>query len=108
MGPRQRLQLVDPGADQIIALLEVYAASAAAYGHVAVEFALRGEDGANRAATRARVQVTSKSGSQKGIAEGALQLANAAPGRYAVTATLLVNGKPAGFTRRDLVIGPGH
>ena len=99
---------VDPGAGQVVALLEVYGASKEALDNVAVEFALHGEDGANRAATRARVQPAASSGVPKGIAQGALQLGHAGPGRYTVTAALLVNGKPAGFTKRELVVGPAH
>ena len=99
---------VDPGAGQVVALLEVYGASKEALDNVAVEFALHGEDGANRAATRARVQSADNSGVPKGIAQGALQLGHAGPGRYTVTAALLVNGKPAGFTKRELVVGPSH
>jgi VWFA-related protein len=99
---------VDPGVGQAIALLEVYGASKDAFDNVAVEFALHGEDGANRAATRARVQATTNSGVPKGIAQGALPLNHAAPGRYTVTAALLVNGKPVGFTKRELVVGPAR
>ena len=41
-------------------------------------------------------------------AQGALQLGHAGPGRYTVTAALLVIGKPAGFTKRELVVGPAR
>jgi hypothetical protein len=99
---------VDPSSGEVIALLEVYGTSKDAFDNVAVEFALHGEDGANRAATRARVQAAANSGVPKGIAQGALQLGHAAPGRYTVTAALLVNGKPAGFTKRELVLGPSR
>jgi VWFA-related protein len=96
---------VDPGNGEVIALLEVYGASKESFDNVAVEFALHGDDGANRAATRARVQPTTNSGVPKGIAQGALQLNHAGPGLYTVTAALLVNGKPAGFAKRELVVG---
>jgi VWFA-related protein len=99
---------VDPGAGQVVALLEVYGASKEALDNVAVEFALHGEDGANRAATRARVQLAANTGVPKGIAQGALQLGHAGPGLYTVTAALLLNGKPVGFTKRELVVGPAH
>jgi hypothetical protein len=99
---------VDPSAGEVVALLEVYGASNAAFDDVAVEFALHGDDGANRAATRAHVQLTANSGVPKGVAQGALQLGHASPGRYTVTAALLVRGKPAGFTKRELVIGPSR
>ncbi len=99
---------VEASAGQIIALLEVYGASRAALDNVAVEFALHGEDGVDYAVTRARVQPAANNGGPKGIAQGALQLGHAGPGRYTVTAALLVNGKPAGFTKRQLVVGPAH
>jgi VWFA-related protein len=99
---------VDLSSGEVIALLEVYGAGKDAFDNVAVEFALHGEDGANRAATRARVQPAANSGVPKGIAQGALQLGHAGPGRYTVTAALLVNGKPAGFTKRELVVGPSR
>jgi VWFA-related protein len=99
---------VDPSAGQLIALLEVYGESKEAFDSVAVEFALHGEDGVNRAATRARVQPAAASGVLKGVAQGALTLGHAGPGRYTVTASLLVNGKPAGFTKRELVVGPSR
>jgi VWFA-related protein len=99
---------VDPDIAQVIAFVEVYSASRAAFDKLAVEFALRGEDGANRSATRARVQRAMNSAAPKGIAEGGLQLRHAGPGRYTVTAAILLNGKPVGFTKRDLVLGPAH
>ena len=99
---------VDASAGQIIALLEVYGASRGAFDNVAIEFALHGEDDVNYAVTRARVQAAATSGVPKGIAQGALQLGHAGPGRYTVTAALLVNGKPAGFTKRDLVVRPAR
>ena len=97
---------VDPASGQLIALLELYGTTKDAFDNVAVEFALHGEDGANRAATRAHVQAASNSGVPKGIAQGALQLGHAGPGRYTVTAAVLANGKPVGFTKRELVLGP--
>jgi hypothetical protein len=99
---------VDAAAGQVIALLEVYGASRAGFDKVDIEFELRGEDGASYAATRARVQATANSGVPKGIAQGALTLGHAGPGRYTVTAALLVAGKRAGFTKRELVVGPAH
>jgi VWFA-related protein len=99
---------VDAGTGQIIALLEVYGASREAFDNVIVEFALHGEDGAHHATTRARVQPTANSGVPKGIAQGALQLGRAEPGRYTVSAALLLDGKPAGSTRRELMIGPAR
>src|SRR4029079_15432457 len=41
---------VDASYGPLVALLEVYGASSAAFDDVAVEFALHGDDGANRAA----------------------------------------------------------
>ena len=99
---------VDPASGQVIALLELYGTTKDAFDNVAVEFALHGEDGANRAATRARVQPAANSGVPKGVAQGALQLGHAGPGRYTVTAAVLASGKPVGFTKRELVLGPAR
>jgi VWFA-related protein len=99
---------VDTSAGHVIALLEVYGAPAATFDNVAIEFALRRADGTNHAVTRARVQAAASSGVSKGIAQGALALGQAVPGRYTVTAALLVNGTPAGVTQRELVVGPSR
>jgi VWFA-related protein len=95
----------DPAAGAAIAILELYGTSRDAFENVSVEFALHGADGVNRAATRARVQAAPNSTVPKGIAQAALSLERAAPGLYDITAAVLVNGHPVGFTKRELAVG---
>ena len=97
---------VDAEAPALVVFVEVYAPDAARLGDMTVEFTLRGQDGASRAAMRAPVRPVQ--GLTKAMSQAALPLAHVGPGLYDVVATILDAGRPIGTVRREVVVGREH
>ena len=88
---------------QLVTFVEVYGKDARVFDNVSVEFSLRGMDGANRGAVRAKA--TPATGANKAMVQGALSLAHVTPGLYDVVATVLAGRKPLGAVEREIIIG---
>jgi VWFA-related protein len=99
-----RLQF-NTGSAVLSAWLELYGGAQSGLDRTAVEFDIRGLDGATRLLRR--VPTTAAEGDFRRVAIADLPLTSLTPGSYELHAKVLVDGRPVGLVRRQIVIGPG-
>jgi hypothetical protein len=86
----------------VSALLELYGGPQSGLDRAAVEFEVRGLDGATRSATR--VAPMAADGGYRTVAIAELPLARLSPGSYELFGKVLLDGRPVGMVRRQLTV----
>jgi VWFA-related protein len=99
-----RLELAASGGE-LSALLELYGGQESGIGKSAVEFDVRGLDGATRVATRVTPSVAE--GDFRRVAVGRLPVDRLRPGAYELHAKVLVEGRAVGAVRRQITVVGG-
>lgn len=101
---RPRLEFA-PGTKDLAAMIELYTNELVRGDQLSVEFDLQGLDGATRAASRVVAEATDAP--NRRVATARLPLATLPAGSYQLIAKVLVDDRPVGMVRRQLLLGDG-